>query len=400
MAKYLLHLKYFEITKCNCLEEIIFWEDIEEETQATMTLSLLPQLQSLELKDLQHLSGFCFSSQNKVIEFPFMKSMTIYHCPNMEGFICRYAREGNQQISSQGCISQTTTIETLRVEGCDKLLTIFPSNMLTTFQRLQRLIVKTCGSLQQEIVSKLEEGSDSETAINFEFDQLCTLSLWLVPELKCFYPGKHTAKWPKLNKLEVVQCEKMKIFGTQLNTNNGQLDSPIHLPLFLVEKDIPKLQYLTLDSFLIAMISDDQFSSSLFHEVKALEVVAHVPKSIDFRISFLESFYTFENLAIHGHEIKELFCTGRDTGNEEMYVGTLSTARHTTFDRVTIACVFSQGTGNETSNDVGAEEEDPLEPNCEASGTPVGEVSGTSAGRQQVVDGVSDGGSDSARTIF
>ncbi|KHG07366.1 hypothetical protein F383_34334 [Gossypium arboreum] len=102
MAKYLVHLKYFEITKCNCLEEIIFWEDIEEETQATMTLSLFPQLKSLELKDLQHLSGFCFSSQNKVIEFPFMKSMTIYNCPNLEGFICRYTREGNQRISSQG----------------------------------------------------------------------------------------------------------------------------------------------------------------------------------------------------------------------------------------------------------------------------------------------------------
>ncbi|MBA0687350.1 hypothetical protein Goari_014896 [Gossypium aridum] len=102
MAKYLVHLKYFEITACNCLREIILLEEIEEETQATMTLSLFPQLKSLELKDLQHLSGFCSNSQNKVIEFPFMKSMTIYNCPKLEGFICKYTREGNRRISSQG----------------------------------------------------------------------------------------------------------------------------------------------------------------------------------------------------------------------------------------------------------------------------------------------------------
>ncbi|MBA0770856.1 hypothetical protein Gotri_019418, partial [Gossypium trilobum] len=83
-------------------KEIILWEDIEEETQVAMTLSLFPQLKSLVLKDLQHLRGFCFISQNKVIEFPFMKSMTICNCSNLEGFICRYTREGNQRISSQG----------------------------------------------------------------------------------------------------------------------------------------------------------------------------------------------------------------------------------------------------------------------------------------------------------
>ncbi|MBA0803758.1 hypothetical protein Gohar_013935, partial [Gossypium harknessii] len=316
-----------------------------------MTLSLFPQLKSLELKDLQHLPGFCFNSQNKVIEFPFMKSMTIYNCPNLEGFICRYTREGNQRICSQDDLFDNKVafpnlekviisflrkmkmiwrnplppnsfpkLQVLVVEGCDELLTIFPSNMLITFQRLHQLFVGNCGSLQQvfeimheenetalpataqlrelhivelpklkyiwksdpkgifsfkkicaisvcdcqslknvfpasiakdlpklgylaishsgveEIVSKLEEGSDSETAVNFEFDQLYDLILWKLPELKCFYPGKHTAKWPMLNKLEVVECGKMKILGTHLNTNNGQLDSPVHPPLFLVEK--------------------------------------------------------------------------------------------------------------------------------------------------------------------
>ncbi|KAA3472757.1 Disease resistance protein RPS2 [Gossypium australe] len=124
-----------------------------------------------------------------------------------------------------------------------------------------------------------------------------------------------------LPRLEVVECGKMKILGTQL-------DPPIHPPLFLVEKVIPKLQHLTLDSDYIAMISDGQFSRSLFHEIKAFQVHGHGAKSIDFRISFLERFYTLENLTISCHEIKELFCTEGDTGNEEKYAGTLSTIRN------------------------------------------------------------------------
>ncbi|KHG13517.1 hypothetical protein F383_02860 [Gossypium arboreum] len=365
-----LHLSSLNVTR-----------DIEEETQATMTLSLFPQLKSLELKDLQHLRGFGFNSQNKVIEFPLMKAMTMYNCPNLESFICRYSREGNQRISSQSDLFDNKVafpsleemsisylrkikmiwqnplppnsfpkLQQLTVKGCDKLLTIFPSNF--SFTKIRAISVSVCRSLKnvfpasiakdlpqlgyleihdcgvEEIVSKLEEGSDSETAVNFEFDKLYALVLWKLQKLKCFYPGKHTAKWPMLKELVVGGCRKMRIFGTQLNTNNGQLESPIHPPLFLVEKVIPKLQLLILDSDYIAMISDSQFSSSLFHGMKSFRVVGHGAESNDFRISFLERFYTLENLTISYYEIKELFCTEGDTGNEEMYAGTLSTIRN------------------------------------------------------------------------
>ncbi|XP_040938063.1 disease resistance protein RGA2-like [Gossypium hirsutum] len=243
-------------------EEKIWFPFLEKLQLSSLNVT---RLQSLELKDLQHLSGFCFSSQNKVIEFPFMKSMTIYNCPNLEGFISRYTREGNQRISSQGDLFDNKVafpkLQHLTVEGCDKLLTIFPSNMLTTFRRLHQqqvfeimheeeettllataqlrelyirglpklkyiwkndpkgifsfkkicaISVMDCRSLKnvfpasvakdlpqlgypsifdygvEEIVSKLEEGSESETAVNFEFDQLYTLILLRLPELKYY----------------------------------------------------------------------------------------------------------------------------------------------------------------------------------------------------------------------
>ncbi|MBA0654328.1 hypothetical protein Goklo_021351, partial [Gossypium klotzschianum] len=319
-----------------------------EESQAATVLSLFPQLKSLELKDLPHLSGFCSNSQNKVIEFPFLKSMTIYNCPILEGFICRYTSEGNQRISSHGDLFDNKVafprLEEMSVSYLSKmkmlwrnplppnsfpklqeLRNVFPASIAQDLPQLGYLHIFHCGV--EEIVSKLEEGSDWEATANFKFDRLCTLTLSNLPKLKCFYPGKHITKWPMLNMLEVVECGKMKIFGTQVNTINGQLDSSIHPPLFLVEKIIPKLQHLTLDSDYIAMISDGQFSSSLFHEIKTFEVSGDGAEPIDFRMSFLERFYTLENLTISCN-VKELFCTEGETGNEEMYAGTLSTIRN------------------------------------------------------------------------
>ncbi|MBA0654336.1 hypothetical protein Goklo_021356 [Gossypium klotzschianum] len=207
-----------------------------------MTLSLFPQLKSLELKDLQHLSGFCSNSQNKVIEFPFMKSMTIYNCPKLEGFICRYTREGNRRISSQGDLFDNKvafpSLEEMSIcylrkmkmiwrnplppnsfPKLQQLRNVFPASVAKDLPQLGYLAISDCGL--EEIVSKLEEGSDSEIAVNFKFDQLYALMLWRLPELKCFYPGKYTAKWPMLNKLEVIECGKMKILGTQLTISNS-----------------------------------------------------------------------------------------------------------------------------------------------------------------------------------
>ncbi|TYI57724.1 hypothetical protein E1A91_D11G301500v1 [Gossypium mustelinum] len=373
-----------------------------------------PQLQSLTLEGLPQLVSFC--SQDKIDgtslpqrELPLFGEKVAF--PSLEEMSVSYLSKMKMLWRNPLPANSFPKLQELRVERCDKLLTIFPSNMVTTFQRLHRLTIKTCGSLQQvfeimheekkpalppitqlkelhivglpklkyiwkndprvifsfkkicsisvfdcpslknvfpasiaqdlpqlgylhiflcgveEIVSKLGEGSDWEATVNFKFDRLCTLALSNLPKLKCFYPGKHIAKWPMLNKLELVDCGKMKIFGTQVNTNNGQLDSSIPPPLFLVEKIFPKLQHLTLDSDYIAMISDGQFSSSLFHEIKTFEVSGGGAEPIDFRISFLERFYTLENLTISCN-IKELFCTEGDTGNEEMYAGTLSTIRN------------------------------------------------------------------------
>ncbi|KAK8484120.1 hypothetical protein V6N12_065938, partial [Hibiscus sabdariffa] len=373
MVKCLVHLTDFEIIGCHCLREIVFMEEIEEETQASM--SLFPQLKSLELKDLQHLIGFCFDFQTQIIEFPAMKTMTIDNCPELEGFICTSSTEGNQRISNQVLFDNkvafpnllemslsylgklkmiwqnplpTNSFPKLReisVMGLPKLEYIWENDPqgIFSFKNLRKIIVRFCWNLKnvfpisvardlpqlsdltivwcgvEEIVSELEGVSDSETTVTFEFNQLFSLTLWWLPECRCFYPGRHATKWPMLKELQAFDCGKMKIFGTRL-------DFPP--PLFLIEKVIPKLERLTLDCDYIAMISGGQFPSSLFHEIKAFRVEGNSGKSVhDFPISFLERVYNLEELCISCCEIKELFCTQGDTSNKGAYVGTLSTIR-------------------------------------------------------------------------
>ncbi|KAK8486419.1 hypothetical protein V6N11_047258 [Hibiscus sabdariffa] len=90
---------------------------------------------------------------------------------------------------------------------------------------------------------------------------------------------------------------------------------------------IPKLR-LSIDGDYIAMTSGGQFSSNLFHEIKAFRVQGNRVKSVnDFQISFLERFKNLEELCIYDCEIKELFCTEGDTGNKGTYARTLSTIR-------------------------------------------------------------------------
>ncbi|KAK8508819.1 hypothetical protein V6N12_034921 [Hibiscus sabdariffa] len=381
MAKCLVHLTVFKIIGCNRLREVIFMEEVEEETQATLTL--FPQLKSIELQDLQHLIGFCFDSQTQVIEFPAMKSMTIENCPELEGFICASSTEGNQRISTQVLFDNKVAFPSLEemsisylrnmktiwenslapnsfpklrglsitrlpdlkyiwkndpkgifsfknlrqisVQNCWSLKNVFPASVARELPQLSELLILNCGV--EEIVSNVEEESDSETTITFEFGQLFFLMLWRLPECKCFYRGRHTTNWPMLKELQVYKCGKMQIFGTQLTTHNQQLDSP--QPLFLIEKVIPKLQRLEIGSDCIATICDGQFSSSLFHEIKAFWVEGGSVKSGDFQISFLERFNNLEELCISNCEIKELFCTEGDTDsdNKGMYAGPLTTVR-------------------------------------------------------------------------
>ncbi|KAF3962351.1 hypothetical protein CMV_013119 [Castanea mollissima] len=130
------------------------------------------------------------------------------------------------------------TFQNLReveVSNCKSMKSLFPASVAKSLEQLKKLKIYDCGL--EEIVA-MEEGL--ETVTKFVFPQLYSLSLFSLPELKCFYPGKHTSEWPSLNSLYISKCDKVKIFAASelslSDTNELGHNVPVQQALFLIEK--------------------------------------------------------------------------------------------------------------------------------------------------------------------
>ena len=130
------------------------------------------------------------------------------------------------------------TFQNLRqvlVFGCESLKSLFPASVAKSLEQLETLDINDCGL--EEIVA-MEEGL--ETTTKFVFPRLISLSLKMLPDLKCFYQGKHTLEWLSLKKLEIHKCDKLKIVASNdlnfPNTNELGHHLPIQQSLFLIEK--------------------------------------------------------------------------------------------------------------------------------------------------------------------
>ena len=88
----------------------------------------------------------------------------------------------------------------------------------------------------EEIVAMEEELEMTK----FVFPRITSLSLRLLPELKCFYQGKHTSKWPSLKSLTISKCDKVKIVALNelsfIDTDELGDHVPAQQALFLNEK--------------------------------------------------------------------------------------------------------------------------------------------------------------------
>ncbi|GLT98194.1 hypothetical protein SLE2022_157100 [Rubroshorea leprosula] len=179
---------------------------------------------------------------------------------------------------------------------CPKLQNMFPASVAMEFQQLKELILISCGI--EEVVAFGGE----EAVPRFVFSCLSTLYLWNLPRLICFYPRKHVTEWPMLKKFGGFHFEGIK------ETNAESLGAfPVQLPLFIVEKVIPRLEKLSLTSDDIAMICTRQFPEDFFSNVKALRVLCYHSESTVFPFFFIERFFNLEKLFIGCSYFKELF---------------------------------------------------------------------------------------------
>lgn len=107
------------------------------------------------------------------------------------------------------------------IQDCWCLKSLFPASVAKGLQQLADLTIDSCGL---EVVV-----SETQHVNEFEFPEVCSLTLRNLPELKCFYPAAHEAKWPKLKKLKTYHCGQ-EVLGME------EQQSSIQKPLFFFEK--------------------------------------------------------------------------------------------------------------------------------------------------------------------
>ncbi|XP_031275698.1 uncharacterized protein LOC116134153 [Pistacia vera] len=296
MVKSLFELKELEISNCKLIEEIIV-ED--EERTSTM---LFPKLYQLKLRDLPKLTTFCSSTGN-FVELSSLFRLWIDNCPGMKSFVSIY--KWNDKTSTKK-LEETNSNENLHahmqslfdkkvrlpclerlvishadevekiwddqvsldsfcklnrvfVYFCNKILNIFPSNMLGRHQELEMLEVQNCDSVE-EIFEVLEKRSgmveeivaNEEAGHRFVFSNLTRLYLQRLPSLKSLYPNIHISEWPVLEELKVYGCNNVETLASEFLSirethRQSQNETPNKKSLFLVYKDaFPRLEELEL----------------------------------------------------------------------------------------------------------------------------------------------------------
>ncbi|KAL5768390.1 hypothetical protein ACOSP7_014942 [Xanthoceras sorbifolium] len=204
-------------------------------------------------------------------------------------------------------------LQKVRASYCLSLKNVFPASIATNLSQLEELHMHECRV--EEIVAEDHHGEAAKAALKFVFPRITSLSLSQLPELRTFYPGFHSSKWPVLKELELSGCHKVELLASELlnfqeNKKVGQPDNILaQQPLFLVKKGyFPNLEELKLKGEGVKLISQGQFSEQLFGKLKFLEVSND--ESAVFPLCILQRFHNLEKLVLIDGSYEEIFSYG------------------------------------------------------------------------------------------
>ncbi|KAK8570804.1 hypothetical protein V6N13_103207 [Hibiscus sabdariffa] len=228
IVKRLCQLEKLEVSNCeNFIGLVVEKEEIDENDILEFN-----KLRILKLNQLNRFNGLWYSKNtlqlsaclfDKKVNFPVLEELEIRGMDNLE-------RLWADQLVEHS-FSKLTSID---LRDCPKLMNVFPLSMLTRLQRLERLVIWNCPSVE-EIIS--EEGciSSSSSGISslslqfiqsdVEFSNLTSLFLLKLPNLKSIHHKKMlTINWPSLKKLRMGGCEKVEIvFAASGESSSQQL---------------------------------------------------------------------------------------------------------------------------------------------------------------------------------
>ncbi|XP_028782835.1 uncharacterized protein LOC114738939 [Neltuma alba] len=163
------------------------------------------------------------------------------------------------------------------VSNCAGIKNLFPASLARNLVRLKKLEIRQCHALE-EIVGK-EEAVAEGASRKFEFHYLTTLTMYHLPSLKFFYPGRYTLEFSSLVSLSVFDCNKLEIFASDFRSHQGAIRcedeaniSASRKSLFMDGKVIQNLEFLTLSGNDMMMLSHGYFPDNLLHKLKTLRL--------------------------------------------------------------------------------------------------------------------------------
>ncbi|KAF2294475.1 hypothetical protein GH714_011728 [Hevea brasiliensis] len=257
MVKSLLHLKNLYIGKCRSMKEIILTEESIEEEDERVNKIIFPKLDRLGLRHLPNLIRFCSGYQ---IEFQSLRYLDIEGCgalmclvpsvPHTDMMAKQVYTETNNNTEIQSLFNEMVAfsnlenlnlwemndikslwqsqlaadsfckLKSLEIYRCSKLMTVFPSNVLERFQRLEELNVRNCNSLQE--IYQLEGSNVIEA---FELRKLYIESL---PSLKHVWrkDPQGVFTFQNLKSVRVSNCDVLKnLFPASIAESLLQLEN-------------------------------------------------------------------------------------------------------------------------------------------------------------------------------
>ncbi|KAM4110287.1 hypothetical protein ACB094_03G183600 [Castanea mollissima] len=281
MLRRLQNLEALEIEYCNSVEEVF---EVREENVDEICDKVCIQLRYLTLNNLPKLKHVWTMDPEAILTFQNLRQV--------------------------------------KVSKCETLKSLFPVSVAKSLEQLESLDIDNCG-LMEEIVALEEELETTK----FVFPRITSLSLQLLPELKCFYRGKHTSEWPSLKSLTIHKCDKVKI-GASNELSFPDTDGlghhvPIQQHLFLIEKDaFPNLEVLDLDWNETMNQTNGRLFGEFFCKLKVLRLHSKDDKVIAGPSVFVDGLRNLEALSV-----ANLFFD-----NEGQYAGT--------FERLTKLALF------------------------------------------------------------
>lgn len=215
------------------------------------------KLHTLKVEFCENLTNYIFQS-NMLARFQSLVELNISDCgslqevfelqgPNVEGthdvsviqlenlFLACLPKMKHVWNKDPQEILSFQNLKVVHAMKCESLRSLFPASVARCLMRLEELVIVDCGV--EEIVAG-EEAEGAEAIIRFVFPQVSHIFLNRLPRLKCFYPKRHSSKWPMLKDMLVSGCQ-VDTFSSELlseTLQESQLQISFKQSLFLVDE--------------------------------------------------------------------------------------------------------------------------------------------------------------------